>query len=60
MKTIIDVLMSRDGMTKREAVARKKEVKRMMEECNFDPVECEDIMLDELGLEMDYIFEMLF
>lgn len=60
IKTIVDVLMSRDGMTKREAIARKNEVKRMMKECNYDPEECEDIMMSELGLEMDYIFELLF
>ena len=31
----------------------------MIQECNFDPDETEDILIEELGLEMDYIFEFL-
>ena len=31
----------------------------MIQECNIDPDETEDILIEELGLEMDYIFEFL-
>lgn len=55
MEKIIDILMKRDKMTRVEALDLVKEVKKMMEECNYDPEECEDIFMSELGLELDYI-----
>lgn len=55
MQEIINILMERDGMTKREALDLIKEVKEMMEECNYDPEECEEIFTSEIGLELDYI-----
>ena len=37
-----------------------QEVRNMMEDCVFDPEECEQIMMDELGLEPDYIMDVLY
>ena len=34
-------------------------VKKLMEDCNYDIDECEDIFTSEIGLEIDYIPEFL-
>lgn len=61
MGRIVDVLMKRDGLTKREATKRVQEVRQMVYEAvesgMFD--EAEDIVMSELGLEMDYIDELI-
>ena len=59
MNTIVNILMKRDGMTRDEALDLLKEVKEMMEECEYDPEECESIFESELGLEPDYIMDFL-
>lgn len=58
-KRIEDILVRRDGNTRAEAKARIKEVKQLMEACNYDPVETEDIVADYLGLELDYIIDLV-
>ena len=55
---VIRILMERDGMTKEEAQETLEDVREMLSEA--DPWEAEDIIADELGLEMDYIFDILF
>lgn len=58
MKEIIDILVRRDGMTKSEARDEILYVKDMMQDaidCG-DYIEAEEIFMDELGLEPDYIF----
>lgn len=60
MNRVINILMRRDNLTQQEAEDRALEVKQMMEDCNYNPEECVDIMSDELGLEMDYIEDLLF
>lgn len=52
--------MKRDGNTEKEAKARLEEVKDMLVECNYDADETEKIMMEQLGLEMDYIEDILF
>ena len=56
---VVDILMKRDGLSRTEAQEQFNEVREMIQECNFDPFETEDILIGELGLEMDYIFEFL-
>ena len=56
---VVEILMKRDGLSRTEAQEQFNEVQEMIQECNFDPVETEDILIEELGLEMDYIFEFL-
>ena len=58
-KEIIRVLMKRDGLTEEEAEERVDEVREMFEDCEYDSTECELIMAEELGLEPDYIFDLL-
>lgn len=55
MNRVVKILMQRDGLFQAEA-----EVRYMLEECNYDPEESEDIISSELGLEPDYIMDILF
>lgn len=59
MKSVIQILMDRDDNTKQEAIRRFEEVKIMMEECAFEPFETEIILMEQLGLEMDYIHNFI-
>lgn len=59
MNRIINILMERDGLTEKEAKDQLAEVRKMIEECNYEPVETEEIVSSELGLEMDYIFDII-
>lgn len=56
---IVSILMLRDGLTQSEAESQIEEVRTQMAECNYDPTECEDIFMSELGLEMDYLFDII-
>ncbi len=58
-KRIIQVLMERDGLDYTEAKEQVDEVRDMFAECDYDPTECENIMQEELGLELDYIFDLI-
>lgn len=60
MNKVVEILMKRDGMSQEEAEDRVREVRDIMEDCSFDPEECEEIVMDELGLEMDYLMDMLY
>lgn len=59
MNRIVEVLCRRDGIGVREATARVRHVQDMIEHCNMDYDEVETIMAEELGLEMDYIYDLL-
>jgi uncharacterized protein YpuA (DUF1002 family) len=61
MKSIKQILMDRDDMTAEEAedlIADVREELAFAIETN-DLAYAEDIMYGDLGLEMDYIFELL-
>jgi hypothetical protein len=58
-KEIIKILMERDGLTEEEAEERVDEVREMFEDCEYNSTECELIMAEELGLEPDYVFDLL-
>lgn len=60
MEDIVKILMERDGNTREEALSIIEDVKEMMEECDYDQEECENIFETELGLEPDYIPAFLF
>ena len=53
---VIEILMERDDMTEDEANEFLDEVRDMILD-NLDSAE--NIVLEELGLEMDYIFDIL-
>ena len=54
---VVEILMRRDGMTREEAEERVQEVREMIVDASA--FEVEDILIDELGLEMDYIFDLI-
>ena len=53
------ILCRRDNCTFAEAEQRIADTISEMEDCGYDPEECENIMANNLGLEMDYITELL-
>lgn len=55
MNRVVEILMTRDGMTKDEAIELINETREMMIE---DPWDAEDIILDMLDLELDYIMDL--
>ena len=57
MNKIIKILMERDGMTREDATELIDETRE--EILASDPWEVEDILMDNLGLEPDYIFDIL-
>lgn len=61
MKNIKQILIDRDGMTAEEADELIAEVKEEIQIAanDMDYGLVEDIMYGDLGLEMDYIFELL-
>lgn len=60
MNRIAKILMERDDLTKEEAEEEIKEVQSMMEDCGYNPEECEDILQSQLGLEPDYLMDIIF
>lgn len=56
MNRVVRILIERDDMTENEANELLNEVRDMIFE-NSDSAE--DIVYEELGLEMDYIFDIL-
>lgn len=59
MNAIVKILMERDDLTYNDACDRVEEVREMMADCDYDPFECELIIQEELGLELDYIFDLM-
>ena len=54
--SVIEILMRRDEMTRQEAEESIAEVRELMIE---NPDDAAEILMDELGLEMDYLFDIL-
>ena len=61
METIVKILMRRDGITRREAVEAYKETKaEIMDALSGTSVlDPEEVLIGELGLEVDYLFYFL-
>lgn len=57
---VIKLIRNRDGCSAREAEGLIEQAVREMESCGYNSDECEDIMMNILGLEMDYIFDILY
>ena len=58
-KRIVKILMERDGIDEAEARELVDEVRELMADCEYDQTECELILQEELGLELDYIFDLI-
>ena len=58
MNRVVEILMSRDGITENEAKKRVSEVRELIYDvCDYD--EAEEIISQELGLEMDYLLDII-
>lgn len=60
MSKVAEILCRRDGISVEEAERQVSEVHEAILNCNGSYNEAEEIMLNELGLEMDYIFDILY
>lgn len=61
LENIVDIIAERDDLTIDEAIEIVNETKEMIDEAliSGDYTEVEQIMLDQLGLEMDYIYAFI-
>ena len=59
MEKIIEILMERDDLTREQAQQQVEECIVQIEEVNYDPVESENILMEFLGLEPDYLLDIL-
>ncbi len=57
MNTIVEILMKRDGLTQKEAEDRLTEAREAFDPVHDDP---DEFLLEEFGLEPDYICDLLF
>ena len=57
MNKIIEILMKRDGMSLSDAKDLVNETRELI--LSSDVMEADDIMADQLGLEPDYIMDLL-
>lgn len=57
MQNVINILMNRDGMTRDEARELVIETREML--LSADVWEADEIVADQLGLEPDYIMDIL-
>ena len=59
MEHIIQILMKRDDLTRKEAENVIKNALDMIYNSFDDPGHCEEIWTEETGLELDYLLEVL-
>ena len=59
MNRVIEILMQRDSMSQEEAEMLLEETRQELEDCFYDIDESQDIIASNLGLEMDYILDIL-
>ena len=59
MNRVVKILMERDKLDRHLAENRVKEVKKLIADSSLDYSEVEDIIQSELGLEMDYIIDLI-
>ena len=57
MKNVIKILVERDGISIDEATELILETRNMI--LKADPYDADQIIMDNLGLEPDYIFDIL-
>lgn len=58
MNKVVKILMERDGMTKKEAEDLIEETREMI--LRENSTYADDIIMDMLGLEPDYIMDIIF
>lgn len=56
LESLKEVLMRRDGLSASEAAEAIEEARELVLTQGYDP---EEVLLDEFGLELDYVFDLL-
>lgn len=59
MEKVIKILMQRDGLSRGEAEEVIRNCLHIIYMNLDDPCECEEIWMEETGLEVDYLMEVL-
>ena len=61
MKSIVEILMHRDGMSEREAMETYQNVRSEIMDALYGTscLDPEEVLASELGLEPDYLFDMI-
>lgn len=61
VKRVVNILMTRDGLSKEEAIEEIKIFKEDAQEAidNGDLDEVEEMLMNDLGLEPDYVFDLI-
>ena len=61
MREIVEILEKRDGLTRQEAIAEYRRVKELIlgTLAKGSIMEVEEILLQEIGLELDYIYNFI-
>lgn len=57
MDSVVEILIRQDGLTKSEAQDLVRETRELL--LTSDPWEADQIMADQLGLEPDYILDII-
>lgn len=57
MNRVVKILMKRDEISESDAIELIEETRELI--LNSDPFESDDIIADNLGLEPDYLMEIL-
>lgn len=58
MNRLVKILMKRDGITEDEARELIRDTKAELEDCT-DVLEADDIIMSNLGVEPDYLYDIL-
>ena len=58
MNKVVKILMERDGLTQQQAKELVEETREALSSC--DPWEAEEIIADYLGLELDYLLDIIY
>jgi hypothetical protein len=56
MSELMQILITRDKLTRAEAAEAIAEARRRVYECDEDP---EEVLFEEFGLEPDYVFDLI-
>ena len=61
MREIVEILEKRDGLSRQEAIAEYRRVKEIILDtlAKGSIMEVEEILLQEIGLELDYIYNFI-
>lgn len=59
MNAIVDILVKRDGISRKEAEAVVENIRERILSGEIDVFDIDDVMMNELGLEPDYILDLI-